>query len=240
MGSFLRRACYSAAAIRRGSANTGQWPAADVFRYNNRHNNDYTRFCAAGDPPPEGFEKDIALMRPLRFATFLAPSLFPVYQAIAEYAGRQLGVPTTLTVGESFDAFARGEADVGFICGLPYVMLTRRQPAPVELLAAPVLAGARYGGQPIYYSDVIVRRDSPFQAFADLRGRRWSYNDLDSHSGYNITRYQLVQMGETRGFFGAVIEAGWHQRSIELVRSGAVDASAIDSQVLAVALRDDP
>jgi len=179
-------------------------------------------------------------MRPLRFATFLAPSLFPVYQAIAEYAGRQLGVPTTLTVGESFDVFARGEADVGFICGLPYVMLTRRQPAPVELLAAPVLAGARYGGQPIYYSDVIVRRDSPFQAFADLRGRRWSYNDLDSHSGYNITRYQLVQMGETRGFFGAVIEAGWHQRSIELVRSGAVDASAIDSQVLAVALRDDP
>src|SRR5215213_2739449 len=109
-------------------------------------------------------------MRPLRFATFLAPSLWPVYQAITDYVGQRLGCPTTLVVGESFAAFAAGQADVGFICGLPYVHLTRHQPPPVELLAAPVLQGARYGDRPIYYSDVIVHRDSPFRTFADLRG----------------------------------------------------------------------
>jgi phosphonate transport system substrate-binding protein len=166
--------------------------------------------------------------------------MFPVYQCVVDYVGQRLGCPTSLVVGESFSAFADGQADVGFICGLPYVHLTRQRPAPVELLAAPVLQGARYAGRPIYYSDVIVRRDSPFRSFADLRGGRWSYNDLDSHSGYNITRHRLVQMGETRGYFGAVLEAGWHQRSIAWVRDGVVDASAIDSQVLAVALRDDP
>ena len=47
-------------------------------------------------------------------------------------------------------------------------------------------------------------------------------------------------MGETHGFFGRVVEAGFHQELIRMVRAGEVDASAIDLQVLAVAMRDDP
>jgi phosphonate transport system substrate-binding protein len=178
--------------------------------------------------------------RRLRFATFLAPSMFSVYQAIVDYAGQALGLETELVTGESFDVFATGEADAGFICGLPYVELARRSPPAVLPLAAPVLEGARYAGRPVYFSDVIVRRDSPFQTFSDLRGARWSYNDPDSHSGYSLTRYELARRGETQGYFGAVIAAGFHQESIRLVDEGAVDASAIDSQVLAIALCDDP
>ena len=116
----------------------------------------------------------------------------------------------------------------------------RRNPPPVELVAAPVLQGERYQGRPIYFSDVVVRTDSLLGSFADLRGHSWSYNDPDSHSGYNVTRHRLVQMGETRGFFSRVVEAGSHQRSIRLVAAGDVDASAIDSQVLAIELRDHP
>jgi phosphonate transport system substrate-binding protein len=47
-------------------------------------------------------------------------------------------------------------------------------------------------------------------------------------------------MGETGGFFSKVVESGFHQESIQMVCAAQVDASAIDSQVLAVALRDDP
>ena len=177
---------------------------------------------------------------PIKFASFLAPNVFPVYEFIAEYLGRQLGCPTELVVGRSHAEFAEGKADVGFICGLPYVLLARQDPPPVELLAAPVLRGERYGARPIYYSDVIVRRGSPFKSFADLRGVAWAYNEPGSQSGYGITRYRLLQMGETNGFFGKVVEAGFHQESIQMVCAGQVDASAIDSQVLAVALRDDP
>ncbi len=87
---------------------------------------------------------------------------------------------------------------------------------------------------------MIVHRDSPFRSFLDLRGRSWAYNEPLSHSGYGITRYHLVELGETHGFFGEVVEAGFHETSMRLVAAGEVDASAIDSQVLAVALRDDP
>lgn len=185
--------------------------------------------------------------QPLRLATFLAPCIRSAYQTVAEYVSERLGRPVELVDGASFGAFAGGAADAGFLCGLPYVLLARQDPPPVELLAAPVLHGERYGGRPIYFSDVIVHRESPFRSFADLRGRSWAYNDPDSHSGYNVTRYRLIQMGETGGFFGRVVEAGYHQRSIRLVAAGAtaqedlrVDASAIDSQVLAVELRDHP
>jgi phosphate/phosphite/phosphonate ABC transporter binding protein len=180
------------------------------------------------------------MRQPLRVATFLAPNMLPFYRAIAEYLGQRLGVLVELREGRSFDEFAQGELDAGFICGLPYVVLRRKPEPPVEPLAAPVLRGSRYGSRPIYFSDVIVRRDAPWHSFAELRGRSWAYNDRDSHSGYNITRYTLLRMGETRGFFGRVVAAGFHQTAIRLVADGEVDASAIDSQVLAVELREHP
>jgi phosphonate transport system substrate-binding protein len=166
--------------------------------------------------------------------------MYPVYQYIAGYAAKKLGIETELFVGADFGQFARGEADIGYLCSLPYVDLARQDPSPVEPLAAPVLQGERYGGRPIYFSDVIVHRNSPYRSFADLRGCSWSYNDPDSQSGYGITRCWLARMGETGGFFGRVVQAGFHQKSIRLVTSGEVDASAIDSQVLAVELRDQP
>jgi phosphonate transport system substrate-binding protein len=177
---------------------------------------------------------------PLRFATFLAPNMLPVYRFLAARIARRLGRPVELIVGSSFDQFERGEADLGVICGLPYVWLAARQPRPVEPLVAPVLAGDRYGGRPVYYSDVIVRRDSPISRLEELRGCSWAYNEPASHSGHTVTLYSLVRMHARPGFFARVVEAGFHQQAIRLVRAGAVDAAAIDSQVLAVELRDHP
>jgi hypothetical protein len=51
----------------------------------------------------------------LRFATYLAPNVRPVYQFIADYVGEKLGRRTSLAVGTSFEQFAEGEVDFGFI-----------------------------------------------------------------------------------------------------------------------------
>jgi phosphonate transport system substrate-binding protein len=107
-------------------------------------------------------------------------------------------------------------------------------------LAAPALAGDRYAGRPIYYSDVIVRHDSPITRLEELEGRSWAYNEPASHSGHTITLYSLVRVGARPRFFARVVEAGFHQRAIRLVATGAVDAAAIDSQVLAIERRDHP
>jgi ABC-type phosphate/phosphonate transport system substrate-binding protein len=176
----------------------------------------------------------------LRFVTFLAPNLFPLYEFIARHAGRQLSLPTELAVGSSYAQLGSREVDIAFVCGLPYVEMARGGEAPVEPLAAPILHGERFGGRAIYYSDVVVHRASRLRSFADLRGCSWAYNEPHSQSGYGITRYHLVCRGETNGYFSRVVEAGWHEEALRLVAGNEVDAAAIDCHVLAVALRTDP
>lgn len=173
-------------------------------------------------------------MTELVFATYLAPRIRPVYAAVAAVAGRRLGTPTRLVDGTSF-AELRTDVDFAFLCGLPYVRMPE-----LQLVAAPVLAGDRYGGRPVYYSDIVVRRSSAFRTFADLRGARWSYNGADSHSGYSTVVDHLADRGETPAYFGSFEAVGSHAESIRRIASGAVDASAIDSQVLAVTVRDEP
>lgn len=172
--------------------------------------------------------------------SFLAPALLPVYQFVAGYLGQQLGCTMELHVGRTYADLA--DADFSFICGLPYVLRTapRQIPSRLHALAAPVLQNERYQNRPIYFSDVIVYRDNPRQSFADLRGCSWAYNEPESQSGYGITRYCLVQLGETGGFFGKVVKAGFHQAALRMVAARQIDAAAIDSHLLAVELHDHP
>src|SRR5262249_2963025 len=119
----------------------------------------------------------------LRFVTFLAPNLFPLYEFITHHAERRLGLPTELAVGSSYAQLSCEAVDVAFVCGLPYVELARGGEAPVEPLAAPILRGERFGGRAIYFSDVIVQRARRLQSFTDLRGCSWAYNEPHSQSG---------------------------------------------------------
>jgi len=174
----------------------------------------------------------------LRFATFLSPVLYDTYASIAHYIGERLGVPTTLHIGQSLDEFAAGEADVGFLCGLLYANM--QQPRSVELLAAPVVQGSRYHGEPLYYSDVIVRNDSSYNSFDALQGCRWAYNEEASHSGYNIVSYSLLLRGKTFDSFGSMLKTGSHFASVQAVLDGKADAAAIDSHVLDVWFQQKP
>lgn len=170
----------------------------------------------------------------LRFATYLAPNIYETYAFIARYVGEKIGQPAQLIVGQSFNAFADGQVDVGFLCGLPYTQLADSADHAIELLAAPVLPGERYQQRPIYFSDVIVRKDSPYTSFNDLRGCTWAYNQRTSHSGWNVVCCNLWQRRETPAYFGKLVETGSHLRSLAYVLDREADATAIDSQVLDV------
>src|SRR5712692_9052902 len=66
----------------------------------------------------------------IRFATFLSPIMYTTYEHIARYVGAKMGCPTSLSAGQSFEEFAEGHIDVAFICGLPYVRMTRWPSCP--------------------------------------------------------------------------------------------------------------
>lgn len=115
---------------------------------------------------------------------------------------------------------------------MPYVLRTARSNPTIELLAAPVFEDERYQKRPIYFSDVVVRADSPFRRFADLRGGRWAYNDPGSQSGFHVVRHFLATKNLHWDFFRQIIATGAHRKSLQMILDGHIDGAAIDSTVL--------
>jgi phosphonate transport system substrate-binding protein len=175
-------------------------------------------------------------MESLRITSLMAENADFIGRAIARYMAERLDIPTEFVDDIPWQERERlldaGQIHVAWICGLPYVRKADQSDPPIELLAAPVMQGARYENRPVYFSDVVVHRDSRFQTFADLRGASWAYNEPGSHSGYNVVRYHLATLGETSGYFGQVMESGAHQASLQMILDRQIYASAIDSTVL--------
>jgi phosphonate transport system substrate-binding protein len=180
----------------------------------------------------------------LTITSIQAPNQDRIAAVLANYLGEKLGIACEFIADPPWQERERmidtGHANIGWICGLPYVHKIDRAGVQIELLVAPVMANARYKGRPVYFSDVIVHSESNFTTFADLRGRRWAYNEPNSHSGYNLTRFMLAKMGEFDDFFEHVTEAGSHQAALQLLLDGKIDGTSIDSTVLEIELRHKP
>ncbi|MCA9921485.1 MAG: PhnD/SsuA/transferrin family substrate-binding protein, partial [Anaerolineales bacterium] len=176
--------------------------------------------------------------------TCQAENTFEITRLLADYLAERLHTQVTCVENISWERrylrIDRGMIDIGWICGRPYTKRTDRPNPRIELLAAPVMQSERYCGQPVYFSDVVVHADSPFQQFADLRGASWAFNDIGSHSGYAVTCFHLAQIGELHPFFGKAVASGGHMNSLQMVLDKKVDASAIDSTVLDWALQKRP
>ncbi len=185
-------------------------------------------------------------MKLIKFTSCQAPTMDPVCQALTTYIGERL--PQDVRVQfmgdipwqERFRQLDADNIQIAWICGSHYVRRFDQAAAKLELLAAPVWRAERYQGKPVYYSDVVVHRDSPFQTFADLQGATWAYNEPGSLSGYEVMRHHLAKLGETAQFFGQMVEAGAHQQSLQMILAQQVDVSAIDSTVLEQALQARP
>lgn len=167
-----------------------------------------------------------------------------VCQEIAGYISRCANIDASFVGDTSWQERERrldaGDIHLGWICGLPYVRKADQIRSTIELLAAPVMLGERYQNRPIYFSDVVVHQDSPWQTFADLQGATWAYNEPGSHSGHNVTRYYLARRGHKTGYFSRVVAAGSHTAALQMILNGQADASAIDSTVLEFELQRRP
>jgi phosphonate transport system substrate-binding protein len=186
---------------------------------------------AAPDAPTVDRPRRVAMS-----AAFVSERGVPVYGKIVDYLAQKSGMPLELVTGLAYTSINQmleaGAVDYGFICGYPYILAHDQSPPKVELVAAPVPKDPRYRHKPVYFSDLVVRKDSDFKTLQDLRGRTYVYNEETSNSGYNMPRSHLVKLGLTHGFFGKVIRSGSHEASIRMVAQGLADASFVDSLVL--------
>jgi len=187
----------------------------------------------------------------IRFVTYLSPSIpQALFEALADQVQGVLGrervslrVETRVSgpqKGGECSSFAE-EADGAFMCAPSFIWLRDLQPPPVELLGVlPVFDDERNQGQPVYFCDVVVRNDGPINAFSELEGGSWTYNDTCSLSGYYSLLNKLAESDLDESFFDSIFCSGSHLDSIEAALSGGADAAAIDSNVLRIRHREVP
>jgi ABC-type phosphate/phosphonate transport system substrate-binding protein len=108
------------------------------------------------------------------------------------------------------------------------------------------------GGQGELYSSALVMRTGEGPAVrspADgrsripldlLRGRRFTFNSLDSMSGVIALTRDLEALGESLDIFSARSESDGHRASIVAVAEGKADVAAIDCRSWALAQRFEP
>jgi phosphonate transport system substrate-binding protein len=168
----------------------------------------------------------------------------PFCRGVARYIAAQLDTPVEYIDQPSWQErermFDDGEIQILWLCGLPYISKVAARRPRLELLAMPVPAGSRYRGMPVYFSDLVVHRQSPFKQFSDLRGRSWAFNESRSHSGYNIVRAHLSELTSGQKFFTRMVESGTHVNSLRMILARDVDGAAIDSTVLEWVVREQP
>ena len=136
------------------------------------------------------------------------------------------------------ELWARPDLACDFMCGWPFVRDGRMHP-----IAAPVPSPSRYEHQSRYCSEFLVRESSHWTSLEDTFGHRFGWMAVDSQSGFNAPRAHLAPFvgarrpalfSEVRGPLGSPMKA------LEALKSGEVDAIALDSYYLDLLRRHEP
>lgn len=118
-----------------------------------------------------------------------------------------------------------------FMCGLPYSLAT---PQP-ELVVAPVPSPAEYGGRACYWSDIVVRADSPFQTIEQTFGHRLALTTPESQSGYTALLHALMPYAGSTPLYREIIEPRFTPMgALTAVIEGKAEVAPLDSYAFAL------
>jgi len=129
------------------------------------------------------------------------------------------------------ELWSRPDKAAVFMCGLPYSLATPR-PA---LVVAPIPSPQAYGGRACYWTDVVVRADSPFQTLEQTFGHRLALTTPESQSGYAALLHALMPYGGDKPLYREIIEPRFTPLSaLTAVIENKAEVAPLDSYALAL------
>ncbi len=124
--------------------------------------------------------------------------------------------------------WARDDLGAAMMCGLPFA---RRRPRPT-LIAAPLPSPPRYGGRPVYCTDIVVAADSLHASIEETFGGVVGYTLADSMSGAVALRDCLLPLRAKKGarLYRAAVGGLINARGvIDALAAGRIDVGPLDS-----------
>ena len=158
-------------------------------------------------------------------ANSIADDFRPVFNAITEVYGLHFDIK----VGSSYAAVVQGMVNEHVdVAWLGVVTLYQAH----SLGAAEFLALDVKDGKSIYYSGILVAKDSGINSLQDLKGKAVAFADVNSTSGFNFPVAMLLEGGiDPARDLGKIIMAGSHTNSLTALREGRVDAASVSFKV---------
>ncbi|MGB8983787.1 MAG: phosphate/phosphite/phosphonate ABC transporter substrate-binding protein [Anaerolineales bacterium] len=135
-------------------------------------------------------------------------------EALNEATGLTFEVSVPTSYAATIEEMCASPTDtMAFIPAFGYVLAN-------DLCGVDVAFKAVRRGWSVYWTMIIVARDSDIQSLEDLEGKKWAYPDAGSTSGYLVPAVMLKDAGITAG---ETLEAGGHPESVRAVYNGEAD-----------------
>jgi ABC-type phosphate/phosphonate transport system substrate-binding protein len=158
-------------------------------------------------------------------------------EGVVKHAGQAVEVVEWPAPQSLAELWEKPDKAAVFMCGLPFSLAS---PQP-EIVAAPVLTLPRSGGQPVYWSDLVVRADSAIHQLSETFGQRIAFTGPKSQSGYAAPLHLLMQASEGRPLYREVIAPRFTPYgALTAVTEGMADVASIDSWAFALLRRYAP
>jgi phosphonate transport system substrate-binding protein len=211
-----------------------------LFRWNDRQvlKVDFQDVSPGNNAAKELQEQEQPVLR-IAIGAMISPRLtLRYYEDLLKVITGKLGMKPVFiqrkTYAEVNQLLKDRQVDVAFVCSGPYVR--GKQDFSMELLVVPVVNGKR-----VYYSYLIVHKDSPLKNLHDLRGKKFAFTDPDSNTGKLVPTYMLAKMGERpESFFRETFFTYSHDNSIQAVAEKLADGAAVDSLIWDYFDKNDP
>lgn len=194
-------------------------------------------------------EKNCENPDPLRFALIPRTDLTkqmeqhrPLLQQLERSLGRKITIVQASSYGSVIEGLIANTVDLASMGPGSYAIARNRDTSITPFATWTMRAGHFIKqGAHAYNSLLIVRNDSEFKRIGELRQHRISLTDPASTSGGIVPRAEFTKLIKQplEEFASGVTYSGSHDRSIETIKRGLVDAAFVASEHLDQAIRDD-
>ncbi|CAK15654.1 phosphate/phosphite/phosphonate ABC transporter substrate-binding protein [Pseudomonas entomophila] len=157
------------------------------------------------------------------------------HQPLLERLGEAAGVPVELVVNSSYesvvDAVVSGGADIARLGPAAYWLAHRRDPR-IEAFATFTLNAGPYTPAGNHYQALLLTRAEGPANLNALKGTRVALSDPASTSGSLVPSVEFASLvgAPLPGYFSSLVYAGNHDKALQALLDGRVDATFVASE----------